>query len=116
MVALVREYPNDDAAEPRDERRIFSRIPAEVPAEARRLDHSLHALRAPRLRLDVQDLSLSGLCAHSDQPVMRGEHLAIHLPPRDGLPTFSAYGRVTRCQPTGSGYKLAIEFDRLPAA
>jgi hypothetical protein len=116
MVALVREYPTDDNRESRDERRIFSRIHANVPAEARRLDHSLHALRSPRLTLEVQDLSLSGLCAHSDEPVMNGEHLAVHLPPRHGLPTFSAYGRVTRCQPTGQGYEVAIEFDRLPAA
>jgi hypothetical protein len=84
-------------------------------AEARRLDHSLIAHRQPRVSLSIRNISSDGLSAISDQPVHRGEQVGISFP-RDGRPTCTAIGRVTKCEPTGNGYRIAVEFDPLPAA
>jgi hypothetical protein len=84
--------------------------------EARRLDHSLAAYRQPRLRLEVNDVSLGGMSALSDQPVGFGEHVRISFPSKGNLPWWEAFGRVTRCEFGPVGYRLGVEFDPLPAA
>jgi len=84
--------------------------------EARRLDHSLSARRQPRLTLDVRDLSVGGMSALSDQPVVQGEHVRVSFPASNGSPWWDAFGRVVRCEPSALGYRLAVEFDPLPAA
>lgn len=84
--------------------------------EARRLDHSLAAHRQPRMSLSVRDISMDGLSAITDQPVVRGEHVGISFPADDGRRSWGAVGRVVRCEPEDEGYRIAVEFDPLPAA
>jgi hypothetical protein len=85
-------------------------------AEAHRLDHSLAAHRQPRMSLAVRDLSMNGLSAITDQPVSRGEHVGISFPADNGQRSWGAVGRVVRCEPEDQGYRIAVEFDPLPAA
>jgi hypothetical protein len=84
--------------------------------ESRRLDHTLAALRQPVLKMSLRDLSAGGLCALSDTPIPAGESVTISVPASMTFGGWDAYGRVIRCSPSGTGYHVAIEFDRLPAA
>ncbi len=114
MVAL--EYTPRLTCYDADERRIFGRVDTHFQVEARRLDHSLAALRQNRLALNVRDLSLSGMSGLSNQPLEEGERLAVRFPPRNHMPAWIGFGRVVRCEPSSMGYHLAVEFDTLPAA
>jgi hypothetical protein len=96
--------------------RMFARTEQKIVAEAHRLDHSLIAHRQPRLRLAVRDLSVNGMSAISEQPVEKGEHVGVSFPAEGGRRAWGAYGRVVRCEPSATGYRLAVEFDPLPAA
>ncbi len=122
MVALLkmpnlRLIPAPDASEPDGaERRVFPRKEVHGHVESRRVDHSIDAQRNPRLSLTLRDLSLGGLSAISDVPVMRGERLAVFFPPEGSKRGWDAAGRVIRCQPSGTGYRVALEFDPLPMA
>ena len=98
------------------ERRMFLRRWVEFVVEARRLDHSLEAHRYPRIMLLVQDLSLNGLSGHSDLPLHVGERVSFYLPPQPGMRGWQAFGRVSRCEPTGERYEVGIAFAPLPAA
>jgi hypothetical protein len=115
MVALVRT-PQALEYEPRFERRLFGRRGVQLQVEARRLDHSVQARRQPRLTLEVRDLSLGGMSGISDYPIEEGEHLSVLFPPRAGLPAWNGFGRVVRCEPSALGFRVAVEFDPLPAA
>jgi hypothetical protein len=104
-------------AEPAQEnRRVFGRRRLHSTVEARRWDHSIAARRRPWLMLELYDLSLGGVSALSEVPLMAGEHISFHLPVESGLGTWEAFGRVIRCEPGGLGYRVAVEFDSLPAA
>jgi PilZ domain-containing protein len=98
------------------ERRIFPRKELNTEVQGRRLDHSLAALRQPVLTMTLRDVSAGGLCALSDTPIPAGEHVTISVPGRGVFGGWDAYGRVIRCSPSGVGYRVAVEFDRLPAA
>lgn len=98
------------------ERRVFPRKVVQASVEGRRMDHSIHALRQPSLSLHLRDLSLGGLSAISDQPLQAGERLNVAFPPLEQRPGWDAYGRVIRCEPSLSGYHVAVAFDPLPAA
>jgi len=73
-------------------------------------------LRHPHLALALRDLSLGGLSAISQLPVEQGERLTVFFPPQGTQRGWDAYGRVLRCEPSGFGYRIAVEFDPLPAA
>lgn len=96
--------------------RMFARKEQKMIAEAHRLDHSLIAHRQPRLRLSVRDMSVNGMSALSEQPVETGEHIGLSFPAEGGHRAWGAYGRVVRCEPSALGYRVAVEFDPLPAA
>ena len=98
------------------ERRMFERKEVREEVEARRLDHSLAALRQPALKLALHDLSYGGLCAVSDTPLAPGERVSVFVPSAGRGGGWNAYGRVVRCAPSGMGYRVAVEFDPLPAA
>jgi hypothetical protein len=98
------------------ERRMFPRKEFHVAVTGKRLDHSIPAHQAPRLSLALRDLSLGGLSAIADHPVAAGEHLSVVFPPTGALRGWDAFGRVLRCDPSGMGYRIALEFDPLPAA
>jgi hypothetical protein len=107
------------AAMPTDnwaERRMFPRKEFHATVQGNRVDHTLEARQTPRLNLMLRDLSLGGLSAISDHPLSRGEHLAVFFPKHGMMRGWDAVGRVLRCDPSGLGYRVALEFDPLPAA
>ncbi len=120
MVALVQDAPLRLATEsfaPRhDERRSFVRRRVHASAFGRRLDHTVVARRQPRVNLAIRDLSVSGMSALSDVPIACGEHIGVMVPAQSEMSTWSAIGRVVRCEPSSTGYRVAVEFDPLPAA
>lgn len=123
MVALLKmprftpALTSDDAAVAVAERRTFTRKPVNYTVDGTRLDHTLSARRNPYLSLSLRDLSIGGLAATSDVPLLRGERLAVSFPARGLNPGWDSVGRVLRCDPTPlGGYRVALEFDSLPAA
>ena len=105
------------------ERRMFRRRATSMHVRGKRLDHSLSALRQPALRLSLRDVSLGGISAISDTPLHRGERLAVSFPAQGVFatggaprPAWDASGRVVRCETSGLGYRVAIEFDTVPTA
>lgn len=98
------------------ERRVFPRKEIQARVEARRLDHTISARRDPHLSLSLRDLSLGGLSALTQTPMAKGERISVFFPPQGASRGWDAYGRVIRCEPSGMGYRVAMEFDPLPAA
>jgi hypothetical protein len=115
MVALLK-MPSNLQADDWSDRRMFPRKEIHATIEGRRLDHSISARQEPRLNLALRDLSLGGLSAISDRPLGPGEHLTVVFPPQGMLRGWDAFGRVIRCDPSSLGYRIAVEFDPLPAA
>ena len=120
MVALLK-MPNRRIAEVEQaaaERRMFPRKQITASVQGRRLDNTISARQFPQLTLTLRDLSLGGLAATSPTPLDRGERLNFFFPEQGPLRGWDAYGRVIRCDPaaTGIGYRVAVEFDPLPAA
>jgi hypothetical protein len=114
-IMRLAQTSHDDATDPA-ERRIFPRKEVKALVEGLRCDHSVPARQQPQLTLALRDLSLGGLSAISDTPVNPGERLAVYFPPQGTRGGWDASGRVLRCSPSGMGYRLAVEFDALPAA
>jgi hypothetical protein len=104
------------AREQNAERRMFPRKTVHARVDALRLDHTILARRSPRLSLALNDLSLGGLSASADLPLEAGERISVYFPPAGTMRGWDAYGRVIRCQPSSLGYRVALEFDPLPAA
>ena len=98
------------------ERRVFPRKDVRTEVVGTRLDHTLPALQRPALKLLLNDVSCGGLSALSDTPVAPGEHVSVSVPSNGLTGGWHAYGRVIRCTPSGMGYRVAVEFDPLPAA
>jgi hypothetical protein len=104
------------------ERRVFPRRTITAEVLGKRIDHTIPALQHPSLKLTVRDLSLSGMSALSDTPLERGERLSVSFPSLSiagGLRRaggWDATGRVIRCEPSGVGYRVAVEFDTVPSA
>ncbi|MEM8874705.1 MAG: PilZ domain-containing protein [Planctomycetota bacterium] len=98
------------------ERRVFERKAASGRVSGRRTDHSVHAHKMPYLNLSLDDISVGGMRAQSQEMVEPGEHVVVFFPPQGNQMGWDAYGRVVRCLPKGHGYEVALEFDPLPAA
>ena len=114
MVALLK-MPKPFAINPA-ERRMFKRKEIHARVEGKRLDHSVPARQMPRVSLSLRDLSFGGLSAMSEQPLQTGERVAVFFPPQGSARGWDAYGRIIRCDPSSLGYRIAVEFDPLPAA
>lgn len=97
------------------ERRRHERRRVRLRAEARRMDNTVAAQRAPKFAIVLLDVSEGGIRATSRVPVVDGERLLIMLPPDARLPQ-RIFGKVIRCSPRRDGYGLAIKFDYVPAA
>ena len=95
---------------------MFPRTPSTAVALGRRLDHTIDARQFPRLNLELRDVSVGGLTALSDRPLGQGEHLSVTVTPPDGHSGWGAFGRVIRCEPSTMGFRIAVQFDPLPAA
>ncbi len=115
MVALLK-MPKRHSAHGKDERRMFPRKEIIARVEGKRLDHSIPARQQPHLTLALRDLSMGGLSAISQTPLGRGERVAVFFPPQGSLRGWDAYGQVIRCEPSALGYRVAVEFDPMPAA
>ncbi|HUB26389.1 MAG TPA: PilZ domain-containing protein [Tepidisphaeraceae bacterium] len=117
MVAMLKqpafEYLSEEGVV---DRRMFQRKPTSGAAQGRRIDHTLSARQNPRLRLDLRDLSVGGLSAIADYPLERGERLGVFVESRGLKRGWDAFGHVVRCEASATGYRIAIEFDSLPAA
>lgn len=98
------------------ERRVFPRREVHAHVESRRMDHTVDARQQPHLSLALRDLSLGGLSAISQVAIKAGERLSVFFPPQGMNRGWDAIGRVLRCEPSGFGYRLAVEFDPLPMA
>ncbi len=114
MVALLK-MPNRISADAQ-ERRNFPRKDSEAMVEGHRVDHSVPARQQPRLTLQLRDLSLGGLSAISPAPLEQGERVVVVFPRQGFAGGWDALGRVLRCEPSALGYRVAMEFDQLPAA
>lgn len=115
MVALLK-MPSSDVERSGAERRLFTRKRMSLSIMGRRLDQVASAWRFPTLKMHLCDLSLGGASAITDEPVAKGEHLSISIPDMQNLAGWDARGRVLRCEPSSTGYRIAMEFDPLPAA
>jgi hypothetical protein len=119
MVALLenplRLVRREKATKPSD-RRLFPRREARGAVAACRLDHSIPARREPLVIMELRDLSIGGLSALSDVAMHCGERIIVRMPPQGPQAPWGAYGRVLRCEPSGTGYRVAVEFDPMPAA
>jgi hypothetical protein len=98
------------------ERRMFPRKEVHAQIQGKRLDHTISAHREPFLNLALRDLSMGGMSAISQSPVQRGERVNVFFPPQGVHRGWDALGRVIRCQPSGFGYRIAVEFDPMPMA
>jgi hypothetical protein len=98
------------------DRRMFPRKVWRASVEARRLDHSIPARQEPQLTLDLRDLSVGGLSAITQLPLAKGERVAVFFPAQGIQRGWNACGQVVRCEPTALGYRVALQFDPLPAA
>lgn len=115
MVALLK-MPRSKVEPSKLDRRIFPRKEVHNWIEGRRLDHSLNALRDRRVTLAMRDLSLGGLSAISSAALEEGERISVFFPPQGANRGWDAYGRVLRCEASAMGFRIAVEFDPLPAA
>lgn len=104
------------APQEKDERRWFVRTAAAGHVQGKRLDHSVVAAREPHLSLSLRDISVGGLSALSQVPLEPGERVAVFFPPEGPRRGWDAYGRILRCEPSAMGYRVAMQFDALPAA
>jgi hypothetical protein len=116
MVALLQSPYQIGRDTDESERRFFPRKEIHTRIEGLRLDHSLAARRQPQVSLALRDLSAGGLSAISQTPMHHGERVTIFFPPQGASRGWDAYGRVVRCEPSGMGYRVALEFETLPAA
>jgi hypothetical protein len=114
MVALLSQP--ESSARKFAERRVFPRKEIHARVEGRRLDHTLTARRDPHVSLALRDLSIGGLSALTQTPMAQGERVSVFFPPQGASRGWDAYGRVIRCEASGMGYRVAMEFDPLPAA
>jgi hypothetical protein len=115
MVALLR-MPRRIGPDTAVERRMFPRKEVHTRIEGVRLDHTIRARREPHVSLALRDLSVGGMSALSQTPLERGERVSVFFPPQGASRGWDAYGRVVRCEASGMGYRVAVEFDPLPAA
>ena len=66
--------------------------------------------------LDLQDISNSGLCALSGEPVEVNSRITVFFQPHGPEGGYDAAGRVVRCQAMAEGYEIGIRFDSQAAA
>ena len=115
IMRLVRDDEVDIARQTR-ERRVFPRRPMQLTIAGHRLDHSIPARRQPTLELNLRDVSAGGLSALTDTALFPGESIAVTFPPSGLQRGWDARGRVVRCEPAALGYRVAVEFEYMPAA
>lgn len=90
-----------------DERRLFPRRPAYGSI------HGIVTSDHQPIQLELKDWSVGGVGAYTNRMIHRGASVMLSFPP-DGMKRgFNARGRVVRCEPSATGYRIGIQFDRL---
>lgn len=115
MVALLK-MPRPYRGLAQIDRRTFPRKQVHAELQVARLDNTVDALRTSNLTLYLRDLSLGGMSAISPTPLRQGERLSLHFPQTATYGGWDAVGHVRRCVQSAMGYRVAVEFDPLPAA
>ncbi len=59
---------------------------------------------------------MEDLSAITQTPLEKGERVSVFFPPQGINRGWDAYGKVIRCDASTMGYRVAMEFDPLPAA
>ncbi len=90
-----------------DDRRMFARRPARVDV------HACIARDGEPLQMEVRDLSVGGVGAWTNRAIARGETIAFSFPPEGFQRGFNTRGKVVRCEPSATGFRIGVEFDRL---
>lgn len=116
MVAILENPSRLKLTPANQDRRMFTRKVDHRAITARRLDHTIQALRNPDLTLAMNDLSIGGVGAVSDMALEAGERIAVFVAGNDRSSSWYMQGRVARCEPSGTGYRIGIAFDSMPAA
>lgn len=107
------------------DRRRAERYPIACNVTAMRREHDTEAYRHPACRLELCNISETGVAAISDVPLDTDATIRIVFPPHGGEAAIELTGHVVRCLPwTGdaddaeprSGYEIAIAFDPAFAA
>ena len=97
------------------DRREFPRKRVALSLEGRSNNATLNVSSGGRVRLEVEDLSLGGLSASVDQPLVKGSRMAVFFPPQRPCLGALASGKVIRCVRAEKGYRVSLEFDRFPS-
>lgn len=97
------------------ERRAYPRKRVSLTLEGRTNNGTTDPASRGRLRLQIDDLSLGGLSAATEQPIVRGSRIAVFFPPQHPCIGALASGNVVRCERSMTGYHIGIEFDRFPS-
>jgi hypothetical protein len=98
------------------DRRVFPRTTVVGHAQGKRLGYRLSLRQWPRVDMEIRDLSLGGLSALSTMPFKKGEKLSLHVRLEPNTGEWDARGRVVRCEPSATGYRVAVAFESLMAA
>ena len=115
MVALLKMPRQSRGRAPLD-RRVFPRKEVHALLHAGRIDNTIEARQFPKLTLHLRDLSFGGMSAISPTPLEEGERLSLHFPRTETHGGWGAIGQVRRCVQSALGYRVAVEFEPLPAA
>ena len=99
-----------------NDRRTSRRTVFHVRAAGARLDNTIAARQRPHVSFAVHDCSLGGLAAVADQPLERGERVALFFPPFGTARGCDRYGSVVRCSRAATGYEVGIRFNLAAAA
>jgi len=98
------------------DRRTFARKRVALSLECVSNNGTVDCGPRGRMRLEVQDLSLGGLSAYVDHPIVKDSRMAVFFPPQHPCQGALASGKVIRSERTGEGYRISVEFDRFPSA
>lgn len=92
---------------PTDERRLFPRRP--IYGSINGLVTSNHQ----PIQLELRDWSVSGVGGYTNRMIHRGASVTLSFPPDGFKKGFNARGKVVRCEPSATGYRIGIQFDHL---
>lgn len=98
---------SSEATVAHDDRRMFSRRPAYGTIDAIiTTDHE-------PIHVELRDLSVGGVGGLMNRAVSRGASVMLSFPPEGFSRGFNTRGKVVRCEPSATGYRVGIQFDRL---
>lgn len=90
-----------------DDRRMFARRPAHGT-----IDGLVTSDHEP-IHVELRDLSVGGVGGYTNRAVSHGASVMLSFPPEGMSRGFNTRGKVVRCEPSATGYRIGIQFDRL---